>query len=379
MPNDTPQTLPADFFSKKQATAAPQTLPPDFFSKKEAESATAKNTAVQGTISAQRPLLDRIKASVKSVAMDPFNLPRELGSMTSGIENYTQEGRAEHPILSRVGDITKGTKDFASLLATGVAATGGAGIGGPEALEAVGEATVGKLATKTEPLARINKLLGVGKAEVVPGKVPASLEEFAANPARGAMKAGLDESKLGKMDPLERNAAVMKAKDAAGKQLEQVLEQATQAGKKVDLYPTVDKVFDAIPDPKLAKQTENAFIQLLKDNGVTGPLDQVTPTQARAIQRGVESLKGEGMEEITAQLRRGISEATRKAVPESAAADQHYWDMANAAKGTQKLVKKFATTVPENKLRKFIIKAAIGGGAAGAGYEAAKHFSTPVP
>lgn len=375
MPNDTPQTLPADFFSK-QGKTPPQTLPPEFFSKKEADETSKSRVQAQGTISAQHPLLERIKASGKSVLMDPFNLPRELGSVTSGIENYTQEGRAEHPILSRLGDFTKGTKDFASLLATGVAATGGAGIGGPEALEAVGEATVGKLATKAEPLAKINKLLGVGKSEVVPGKVPASLEEFAANPARGATKAGLDESKLAKMNPMERNAAIMKAKDAAGKQLEQVLEQATQAGKKVDLYPTVDKVFDAIPDPKLAKQTENAFIQLLKENGVTGPLDQVTPTQARAIQRGVEeSLKGEGMADIAAQLRRGISEATRKVVPESASADQHYWDLANAGKGTQKLLKQYATTVPKNKLVDWIIRAAIGTGA----YEAGKHFSTPVP
>lgn len=376
MPNDTPQTLPADFFSKKEVAAPPQTLPPEFFSKKEADETSKARIQAQGTISAQPSVLDKIKSGAKSVAMDPFNLPSAVGSMTSGIENYTQEGRKDHPILSRLGDVTKGTKDFASLLATGVAVTGGAGIGGPEALEAVGEATVGKLATKTEPLARINKLLGVGKSEVVPGKVPASLEEFAANPARGATKAGLDESKLAKMNPMERNAAIMKAKDAAGKQLEQVLEQATQAGKKVDLYPTVDKVFDAIPDPKLAKQTENAFIQLLKENGVTGPLDQVTPTQARAIQRGVESLKGEGMEDIAAQLRRGISEATRKSVPESAAADQHYWDLANAGKGTQKLLKQYATTVPKNKLVDWIIRAAVGGGA----YELGKHFSTtPVP
>jgi hypothetical protein len=31
------------------------------------------------------------------------------------IENYTREGRAQHPILSRIGDVTRGTRDFIKL------------------------------------------------------------------------------------------------------------------------------------------------------------------------------------------------------------------------------------------------------------------------
>lgn len=377
MPNDTPQTLPANFFDKKGDTPPPQTLPPEFFSKAETKEdggvkAKPLDLGQATSISAQPSLWQRLKNA--AVNQGPLGIGQELGS---SMRRPFEQSTIPIPGTGKtVGDATRAQGDWANLAMTTIGLTGGAGIGGPEALEAVGEPIAAKLSTKTEPLARINKLLGVTKAEVVPGKVPSSLEEFAANPARGVMNAGLDEAKLAKMNPLERNAAVMKAKDAAGKQLEQVLEQATQAGKKVDLYPIVDKVFDAIPDAKLAKQTENAFIQLLKEKGVTGPLDQVTPSQARAIQRGVEeSLKGEGMADIAAQLRKGISEATKKVVPEAGPADQHYWDLANAAKGTQKLLKQYATTQPKNKLIDWIIKATIGGTA----YELGKHFPNVVP
>lgn len=377
MPNDTPQTLPANFFEKKGDTPPPQTLPPEFFSKTETQEeggvkAKPLDLGQATSISAQPSLWQRLKTA--AVNQGPLGIGQELGS---SMRRPFEQSTIPIPGTGKtVGDATRAQGDWANLAMTTIGLTGGAGIGGPEALEAVGEPIAAKLSTKTEPLARINKLLGVTKAEVVPGKVPSSLEEFAANPARGVTNAGLDEAKLAKMNPLERNAAVMKAKDAAGKQLEQVLEQATQAGKKVDLYPIVDKVFDSIPDAKLAKQTENAFIQLLKEKGVTGPLDQVTPTQARAIQRGVEeSLKGEGMADIAAQLRKGISEATKKVVPEAGPADQHYWDLANAAKGTQKLLKQYATTQPKNKLIDWIIKATIGGTA----YELGKHFPNVVP
>lgn len=371
MPNETPQTLPANFFDKKGGTPPVETLPPDFFSKKESEEAAAKSTAAQGTISAQPSVFQKFKAGVKSVAMDPFNLPSTIGSMTSGIENYTQMGRAEHPVLSRVGDVTKSGKDYADLLATTLGITGGAGFGGPGALGPITkEVEASKVAKETTKLQKINKLLGVTRSEVVPGKTPETLAEFAANPARGVAKAGLDEAALSKMSPLERNAAIAKAKDAAGKQIDTILDAATQSGKTVDLYPIVESTFDGIQDAKLAKQSESVLVELLKKNGVTGTLDKVTPTQARAIQRGLEeAYEGQGgMGEIAEKLQRGIREATRKAVPESASADQHYWDLANAFKGTQRLAKDFAKTIPENKLRDLFVKSLVrGAGITGGG------------
>lgn len=48
--------------------------------------------------------------------VDPGSLVQYAGpavsALTENIENYTPEGRAEHPVLSRVGDVTRGAKEF---------------------------------------------------------------------------------------------------------------------------------------------------------------------------------------------------------------------------------------------------------------------------
>jgi hypothetical protein len=407
--NDTPQTLPANFFDnkKKAGSAPPKTLPPDFFAKK---AQTPDPTKPDPTaITAGNPIL-----SAKATGFVPGHPYGGGGREVTGTPEQitdlqkTQQGVAETGAASAATAGLGSAPGMLGMLFRALAAGGAAGAthagteaattgkpdlkgsaqtaagyglaegGGELALKGAGK-VASKLFPKVDPLAKINKLLGVGPKEIVPGRVPASLEEFAANPARGASKAGLEEKTLAKMNPLERNSAIMKAKDAAGQQLEQVLQKATSAGKTVDIYPTLDKVFDGIPDKKVAKEAENQLIQILKNKNLDKmSLDKLTPMQAREIQRGLDAFTGN--EEIVDQLRRGIREATRKSVPESAEADQHYWDLANAAKGTQKLVKKYATTVPENKLRKWLIRGAMTGAGAGAGYEAGKLWkSTPVP
>jgi hypothetical protein len=371
----------------KYQSAAPQHGPWEKFAQADTPKpsqaqpvATPIDKASQGTISAQPSLYDRIKSSAKAVAMDPFKLPEAIGSMTSGIENYTPEGRAEHPVLSKVGDITKSGKDYARLLASAVSATGGAGIGGPEALETAGEATIGRLSSKADPLQKINKLLGVSAKDLVPGKVPGSLEEFAANPARGAMNAGLNEKTLAKMDVYERNAAIMQAKDKAGKMLDNALLSATQQGKTVNLQPAVEKIFKGILDPNMGKQAENAVLTLMKKNGVTD-LSKITPVQAKAMQEGLDEFTG--IKEVSEQLTKGIKEAIKKAVPEIGPLNQHYWDLKNASQGTQKMLKQFGKEAPENKLRKMFMQHAVKGAGWAAGgsiptgiaYEYFKHKS----
>jgi hypothetical protein len=214
---------------------------------------------------------------------------------------------------------------------------------------------------KVDPLAKLNKTLGVGAREIRVGKTPESLDEFASNPARGVVKAGLDEKSLAKMDPLQRNKVITEARDTVGKQLEQVLKAASDAGKKVDITKTVADAFKNIPDPALAKQAETRLQQILADSNITNPLSQLTPTEARTIQRGLEGFD----REVATNLRRGISAATRKVVPESAQLDMQYGDLAGAVKGTQRVANKFARTVPENKLRE-MIKKGIKHGAVGA-------------
>lgn len=257
---------------------------------------------------------------------------------------------------------------------------------GTEAAISGGAKVVKALSTKVDPLAKINKLLGAGAREIRVGKVPASLDELASNPARGVTKSGLDEAKLSKMDPLERNRSVTSARDAAGRELEASLKSATDAGKTVNIQKSVEDIFKSIPDKKLAKQTEARLSQILQKNKITKPLSQLTPTEARAIQRDLDDFANFASEgavktfrDVATQLRRSISAETRRVVPESAPLDQHYGDLANAVKATQKTVNKFARTVPENKLRKWIIRAAAGGAGVGGAYEAGKHMRTFVP
>lgn len=280
------------------------------------------------------------------------------------------------------GEVAAGKKPGTAL--EDAAATTAIGMGTELGLGAVAKVVSKMHLPKVDPLAKINKLLGAGPKEVRPGKMPSSLDEFASNPARGALKAGLDEKALAKMNPMERNAAVMKAKDAAGKALDQMLEQATAAGKKVDALSPTQKVFESILDPDLGKLSETRFAKILSDNGITNPaeLKQLTPTQARGIQKGLDEFANfsgdtdaESFPGIATQLRRGISEATRKSVKEIGPLDQHYGDLANAGRATQKALKKFATSAPKNKLKELVIKAAIGYG----GYEAGKHLGIPLP
>ena len=261
------------------------------------------------------------------------------------------------------------------------------------ALEGTGAATA-KIAKSVkgpaiDPLAKINKLLGVGSKELRVGKMPESLDEFSANPARGVVKAGMDEKSLAKMNPLERNAAITKARDAAGKKLDEVLKQASSEGKTVNLYKTLDDTFKKIPDPKVAKQAETRLLQILKQHGINKPLNQLTPTEARAVQRSLDDFANfasvdtaKTFRDVATQLRRGISAETRKVVPASQEFDQDYGDLANAVKATQKSASKFARSAPESTLRKIIKRAAIAGGTAaagGLGYEVGKHFSEAVP
>src|ERR1700729_1223262 len=51
---------------------------------------------------------DTDTSNVRSAILDPYKIP----NLTNSIENYTQEGRAEHPVWSRIGDVTRGAKEL---------------------------------------------------------------------------------------------------------------------------------------------------------------------------------------------------------------------------------------------------------------------------
>lgn len=311
-----------------------------------------------------------------------------LSVNTSSIENYTQEGRKEHPVLSRVGDVTSGLKElfeggqaagkplgtssgvFNNPVTTAMSLAPGAAEGAAAATNAASEAM-----KSGESLARINKILGVGAREVRVGQVPESLDEFASNPARGVVKAGIDEKKLAKMNPVERLKAVTETRNASGAKLDKVLE--ANADKKIDVAKVAGDVFKEIPDPKLLKTATTRWQQIISKAGIdpTKSLSQLTPLEARTVQRELDQFadfapegSAQTFRNVATQLRRGISQATRKAIPETAELDQDYGDLAGATSAARRQANKYARTVPVGKMRKmlpYLAGAAAGGGAAG--------------
>jgi len=387
---------------------------------KYASTATPDPTQPDPTVAPKNPILEAKQSAF--VAGHPYGgggqtvtgTPEDIGSLKKAQQGISEMGAASAATagLSGVGGIlglllragAAGTAAGATHAGTEVAMTGrpdvkgsaktGAGYaaleGGGELLGKGASKVASKVISKVDPLAKINKLLGVGEKDVIPGKVPASLDEFAANPARGAQKYGLTEEKLKAMNALERNQAIMGARDKAGKSLDATLEAATQAGKKVNIQDAVNETFSEIADEKLVEQAEKRMLQIMDKAGVGGDLRHLTPMQSRTIQRGLDNFakfanesEAKSFGDIADQLRTGISKETRKVVPESAEFDRDYTDLVHASNATQKAAKEFATTVPENKLRKWIIRGLMTGAGLGAasavGYEGAKHFSAPTP
>ncbi len=334
---------------------------------------TGTREEIEPIRSTQRGIAEMGAASAATAGMG--EVPGILGWIMRGLASGGAAGGTH--ALSKASET--GSPDLKGSAETGAgfAATEMAGEAGFKGLQKL----LGKAGESTQ---RVNKLLGVKAKQVIPGKAPESFDAFVANPARGAEKYGLDEKALGKMTPLERNNAVMAARDQAGQKLEQSLTQAQ--GKQVNIEPTITKTFKEILDPKLQDQAKQRLMQIIKKNNIRKPLSQLTPMEARTIQRDLDDFakfSGEGeaksFGDIARQLRKGISEATRKAVPESAEFDQDYTDLRNASNATQNQLKEFARKAPENQIRKWIIKAAAAGAGVGGAYEIGKHFTTPTP
>jgi hypothetical protein len=318
----------------------------------------------------------------------PIGNPFDIN--TTGIENYTQQGRKEHPVLSRAGDLTAGVKE---LLFGGQRA--GKPIGTTSGVAdnpvttaislAPAAAEFGARLTEAAPnLARINKILGVSAREVRVGALPESLDEFASNPARGVVKSGLNEKQLAKMNPLERLKTITETRNAAGTKLDQVLN--ANADKTINVQKVVEDTFGKFADDKkLTKLAESRFQQVLSRAKIGNkPLSQLAPMEARTIQRELDEFadfapegSAQTFRNVATQLRRGISAATRKAIPETAELDQDYGDLAGATKAARKKANEYARTVPQSKLRR-IVPYLITGGAAALGAEGVSKYVLPA-
>lgn len=332
------------------------------------------------------------------VSFDMSNMvsPMMLGGLpgspidvnTTGIENYTQEGRQEHPILSRVGDMTRGAKEllFGGQDAGKPMGTSSGVMNNPVttamSLAPVGAEAVSSIGSKVEPLARLNKILGVGKGEIRVGGVPTSLDEFAANPARGVLKAGLKENQLARMNPLERLQSLTKVRNDAGEKLDAVLN--ANPDKTINVQKVVEDVFKQIPDKKMVENATTKLQQILAKNSLTKPLSQLTPMEARTVQRELDEFANfapegatKSFRDIATSLRRGISKATRAQIKEVAELDQDYGDLAGAVKASRNQASKYARTVPVSKLRKlapYIAEGAAAGLGIGGAGAVIRHF-----
>lgn len=159
MPQDTPQTLPADFFDKQAADAPPQTLPADFFDKEK-----AKPTFVGEARS--------IKAAPKPLTKEWFG--QELTNFEEGA-----------------------TKNLPAMAATGGAMIGGAGGSVPGAIGGAGIGGMGGAAARQllrrwlfgeGPNTSTESAKDITKEGVIQGGVQAVTEglPFAAGPLRRA-------------------------------------------------------------------------------------------------------------------------------------------------------------------------------------------------
>ena len=423
-PAGTDKQAAISYFKKKGIGASPESQRPDAVKQAQEAVSSGIKPLIPGTAT-QDPTDGKMAAAQAGKDTKYNEYMKQSGRLASETVGGMAGGALVGPLLKGAGAAGGGgfTGWLLKALARNSAIGGGTGVGAlasgakpKDALETaagtamigttlegagtVGSKAVKALTAKADPLARINKILGVGAEDIRVGKAPEAMDEFVTNPARGVQKAGIDEKVLAKMNPIERNSAIVKAKDAAGKQLEASFSAATQQGKTVSLRQTVDDIFKQIPDKNLQAQTRQRLSQIVnkalgKPNvfeevpymKMIADLDKLTPNQAWAIRRGLDdfaNFASEGtvktFKDVATELRRAISKETRKIVPESAPFDKQYSDLAAASNATQRSVNKFARDAPKSLLRKWAKRAAIAGGAGaagGLGYEAGKHFTLP--
>ena len=126
------------------------------------------------TMSAPKPFMQGVEELARRQYKARGEFGMGLGEPPAGgaatFENYTPEGRAEHPILSRIGDITRGAKEFGKMVGTLAPL-----IPEGEALRAfkAGTAEAPAAAVATQRLPRPVERIPMVAAEPVPSPPPA--------------------------------------------------------------------------------------------------------------------------------------------------------------------------------------------------------------
>ena len=151
------------------------------------------------------------------------------------------------------------------------------------------------------------------------------LTEAMTMPGRGMAQEGLKAADLSKMTPPEQNAVLAPRWHAAGQKIDALAQQATDAGKTVDIR-SVDEAVNNMLDKNDRDGMNRVLTRIGKGIGLRGrDWTNITPTQALAMKRALWEY-GENGEYVA----RAVSNALRDQVPELKAADQQYSDLNGA-------------------------------------------------
>ncbi len=109
-----PTTMPAQVAKPAVKTATAAAAPPPGNKGGAGGSWGPEETTIGPAQEADRTELKQLKPGEKPRAgYDPLGGIREgIDKITEGIEAYNQQGRAEHPVLSRLGDVTREVKEL---------------------------------------------------------------------------------------------------------------------------------------------------------------------------------------------------------------------------------------------------------------------------
>lgn len=164
------------------------------------------------------------------------------------------------------------------------------------------------------------------------------LTEAMTMPGRGMAQEGLKAADLAKMTPPEQNAVLAPKWHAAGQKIDTLAEQATAAGKIVDVR-SIDNAVNNIVDENQRKGMNRILTRIGKGMGLRGSdWTNITPTQALALKRALWET-GENGEYVA----RAVSGALRDQVPELKAADQQYSDLNGAMDAIRKQYTRYST------------------------------------
>lgn len=282
--------------------------------------------------------------------------PATVGTAALGAGVGTATGaEAEQLINNRLfGDLNpasiRGLKNVGeqALVAAGTAGLGAKLAGAPLRMPQ-------PLSTSVDDLRAANAALGVKPDDIRMSAGTSTAGDINANPAKSVMeKTGLSAKELTKMDPFDRAAAIEPHYQQAKAELSRIVDDATTAGKSIDVRGDLLKAAKRFADP----QDQTKFIRMVNnvasDLGITaeptllGAKSQpLTPRQALDLREALQDRIPDSYAEYRAGMYRAINDNLAKAVPEFTAANQTYSELSAARWANKEAAQKFMRTAPQ--------------------------------